>query len=90
MTVFAALILSQFVHELSLPNWWIHPTGIVLGLALYAVLLLYKRNALIAFEAGQPMTTPTSGLSTVEYYWRLTPVAFVLANPFEFVASLFR
>lgn len=86
----AALILSQFVHEYSLPNWWIHPIGVGLGLALYTVLLLYNRKALIDFEAGTPIPTPTSGLNTIEYYWRLTSLAFVLASPFEFVASLIR
>ena len=90
LTLLAALLLSQFVHEFSLPNWWIHPTGIGFGLALYALLLLYKRNDLIAFEAGQPMPTPTSGLNTIEYYWRLTSIAFLLASPFELIASLSR
>ncbi len=80
----------QFVHAVSLPNWWIHPTGIGVGLALYGLLLAYKRSELMAFETHESMSSTNSGLSTLEYYWRLIAIAFVLASPFEFFASLFR
>jgi hypothetical protein len=90
LTLAAALLLSKFVHEYSLPNWWIHPIGIGFGLLLYALLFLYKRDVLITFEAGRPIAAPASGLNSVEYYWRLVSVSFVLASPFEFIASLMR
>ena len=62
LTLIAALVLSQFVYKFSLPNWWIHPTGIGVGLALYAILLFYKRSELIAFETGESMPSKDSGL----------------------------